>query len=455
MAFTPGDLAFEYALKKYGSAALSPVGSSGHGGWLPVIREPHTGAWQQNKELAVQDVLGFYSAYACVTLIAGDMGKMPIKLVEEGADGIWRKVSDGSPYWKVLKKPNRFQVRSKFVQQWLISKLTRGNAYALKVRDQRGIVIELYILDPGRVTPLVSESGDVFYQLKRDDLSGVGDDLTVPAREIIHDTMIPLYHPLVGVSPIYACGMSAGHGLKIQNSAAQFFEKGARPGGVLTAPGAIGDDTATRIKEHWDSNYSGVNAGKVAVLGDGLKFEPMSSTAIDSQLIEQLKLTAEQVCSAFHVPAYKVGVGPTPTYANAQVLNQIYYSDCLQALIEDAEASLDYGLELPNRYGTEFDLEYLLLMDSETQVKVAAEGIKAGAVAPNEGRKRLNLEPVEGGDTPYLQQQNYSLAALARRDAQPDPFTGERPPAPPEPADQTDKALHTLWRRAPETLTHA
>ena len=31
-------------------------------------------------------------------------------------------------------------------------------------------------------------------------------------------------------------------------------------------------------------------------------------------------------------------------------------------------------------------------------------------------------EPVEGGGTPYLQQQNFSLSALAKRDAQQDPF---------------------------------
>ena len=32
------------------------------------------------------------------------------------------------------------------------------------------------------------------------------------------------------------------------------------------------------------------------------------------------------------------------------------------------------------------------------------------------------MEPVEGGDSPYLQQQNYSLEALAKRDAASDPF---------------------------------
>ncbi len=57
----------------------------------------------------------------------------------------------------------------------------------------------------------------------------------------------------------------------------------------------------------------------------------------------------------------------------------------------------------------------------------------------NEARKRFHgLGPVEGGDTVLSQQQNYSLAALAKRDAQPDPFGMTPAPAPPV-ADELDE----------------
>jgi phage portal protein BeeE len=46
-----------------------------------------------------------------------------------------------------------------------------------------------------------------------------------------------------------------------------------------------------------------------------------------------------------------------------------------------------------------------------------------GAIySPDEARARFDKKPVPGGNSPYLQQQNYSLAALAKRDAQADPF---------------------------------
>jgi hypothetical protein len=56
-----------------------------------------------------------------------------------------------------------------------------GNVYALKQRDQRGIVTALYILDPQRVTPLITADGDVYYKLKGDQIADVWKAVTVPA----------------------------------------------------------------------------------------------------------------------------------------------------------------------------------------------------------------------------------------------------------------------------------
>ncbi|MET4197271.1 HK97 family phage portal protein [Bradyrhizobium sp. LA8.1] len=394
--------------------------------WFPVIREPFTGAWQRNREINNNTVMAYNAVYSCVTLIASDISKMCLRLVEQNkTTGIWEE-ADAPAFSPVLRKPNRYQTRIKFIENWVVSKLARGNTVALKERDNRGVVVAMYILDWGRVKPLVAPDGSVYYQLSRDDLAGVGEQVVVPASEIIHDTMCPLFHPLCGVSPLIACGLAAMQGLSIQANATRFFENGAMPGGVLSAPGTIDDVTAARLKEHWEQNYTGSNAGRVAVLGDGLKYEKMAMTAVESQMIEQLKWTAETVCSCFHVPAYMVGVGTPPAYNNVEALNQQYYSQCLQAIIESIELLLDEGLGLTDVkghiYGTEFDLDGLLRMDTATQYKTIGDGIGAALLAPNEGRKKIGLKPLPGGNSVFMQQQNYSLEALAKRDALEDPF---------------------------------
>lgn len=438
--------------------AVQPMPVDNRGGWWPLIREPYTGAWQNNDELTVDTTLTHFAVFACITRIASDVAKLRAKLVERAPDDIWHEVTSAA-FSPVLRRPNRYQNHIQFKEHWMISKLSRGNTYALKERDNRGIVTSLYLLDPSRVTPLVAEDGSVYYELKADNLAGVSDQgrVVVPASELIHDRMNCLFHPLVGISPLYASSLSAGQGLKIQASSARFFGNGGRPGGVLTAPGAIAQETADRLKAHWDANYSGENAGKVAVLGDGLKFEPMTMTAIDSQMVEQLRLTAEIVCSTFHVPPFKVGLGAIPAGQKVEDMNAIYYADCLQKHIEDMELCLDDGLGIGEgvntggrMMGVELDLDALLRMDTATQMKTWGDGVGYGVVKPNEARRKFNLPPVEGGDTPYLQQQNYSLAALNERDKNSPLVTAPTPPANEE--DETAKAISLLWSRKPETL---
>jgi len=416
----------------------------GSGGWLSVVREPFTGAWQQNQEIAAPSVLAYSAVFACTTLIAQDIGKLPLRLVEQDDAGIWTEI--WSPAFSpVLAKPNRYQITPKFLEQWLVSKLTWGNTYVLKQRDERGVVVALYVLDPQKVKPLVTPDGAVYYELTTSDLAGVGGTVTVPAREIIHDLMVPLFHPLVGVTPIYACGMVALQGLKIQENSTNFFANGSSPGGVLLVPGNLNKPQAEEIATEWAAKYTGMNAGKVAILPNGITYEALSVNATDAQLIEQLKWTVEQVCACYHVPAALIDSSHQPPYANSEPLVQQYYSQCLQCLIVALELALDHGLGLVDvpgkRYGTEFDVDALIWMDSTTKTKIATDAIVGGVLSPNESRaKYFGLGVVAGGDTPYMQQQMVSIAALAKRDASDWLAPTPPPPALPPVVDDQDDA---------------
>jgi HK97 family phage portal protein len=259
--------------------------------------------------------------------------------------------------------------------------------------------------------------------LRTDYLAGLqAPTITVPESEIIHDRMNTFHHPLVGISPISAASLAIVAGMNIQQSSARFFERGGRPGGILTAPGHINEDTARRLKEAWDANYGagGPEIGKTAVLGDGIEYKPIMMTASDAQLIEQLRFSAETVASAFGVPLYMIGIGPPPTYTNIEALQGQYYAQCLQAHIEAIEVLLDKGLGLGpgfgNQYGTQFDLDGLLRMDSKTRAQTASAAVKSGTVAPNEARRKwFDLGPTPGGETPYMQEQQWPLAHLAAR----------------------------------------
>lgn len=421
-------------------SAMAPVDwgftTNGGRGWWPIIREPFTGAWQRNITATTTDVLSHATAWSCIRLIASDIGKLRPTLIQEDGNGISDEITN-TAYSPVLTKPNHYQNRIKFLETWIISKLTYGNTYILKERNNRGganqgNVSGLYILDPSRVRVLLAPDGSIFYALPQDNLSGVTDAVTIPASEIIHDAHMPMFYPpICGVSPIYAAGRAVLQSLTIQENSDRLFQNGSQPGGILTSPTPISAENALMMQRNWETQFGGQqNIGKVAVLGGGLEFKPMAITAVDAQLIDQLKWGDERVCSVFGVPAYMVGVGPAPLNNNVEALAQQYYSQALQELIECIELCLVEGLEMSGPLGVELDLDGLIRMDSATKMTTATNGVRGGIYTPNEARAMFNKKPLRGGDTVYLQEQDHALEALAARDAGPDPFGKGSAPSP-------------------------
>jgi HK97 family phage portal protein len=388
------------------------------------------------------------TVYACTTLIAQSIAKMRLRLVELTAEGVW--VETASPAFSpVLRRPNRYQLMNGFVEYWMTSKLQWGNTYALKQRDARGVVVGLDILNPSQVTVLEAPDGAIYYQLRMNALAGVPPEgVTVPASEIIHDKLTPLWHPLIGVSPIYACALAATQGTQIQDSSTLFFGNRSTPGGIIMFPGELTAEAAQKKKTEWETNFGGVNAGRIGVLTAGAKFEPTAVNAVDAQLIEQLKWTEQVICGCYKVPMSLINSAPVP-YANNEPLTQQFYSQCLQAHSVALELALDDGLGLTSvpgvTYGTEFDIDDLLWMDTATRTKAATDAVSGGVLSPNEARfKYFGLGSVPGGASPMAQQQMFSLEALAERDSL-KPFAAPpAPPAPPAPAEDDDDDLEAF-----------
>lgn len=423
---------FDLFRKKSVNATPAPA-------WQTLIHEPYTGAWQKNDELKRTDLTHFHAVFACISLIAADIGKLRIQ-TKSSQNGVLLPTKSRTD--AILKKPNRHQSWQQFIESWVSSKLLRGNAYVLKQRDIFGDVWQMYVLNPDRVKVLVSGDGEVFYQISTDKLYGL-TDTTVPASEMIHDRMNCFYHPLVGLSPLTACGISVGLGLSIQHTSATLFGNNSRPSGILSVPSDISKETAQKVKSDWQANYSGIKRGGIAVLGSGAKYEPIAMSASDSQAIEQLKMSGETVCSVFHVPAFKVGMGEIKAGQKVSDLNEIYYSDCLQHYIEAIENLLDEHLDLEKGVECEADLSPLIRMDSTSQMAYLKEGTHSGILSPNEARATLGLPPVVGGESPLMQQQNYSLEALAKRDNSADPFGNA--PTPNKPT-KSAKAVKPRYR---------
>jgi HK97 family phage portal protein len=423
---------FNIGREKRAPDSLSTVDGGWRNGWKRIL-EPFTGAWQQNIEETRGDLITYPTLYACLSRLSTDIGKLRYLLMQRDSNGISREITNPA-YSPVLNKPNNYQTQSQFREYWLLTKLTQGNAYILKRRDERKVVVDLYVLDPERVMPMVSDAGEVYYQLYTSPLNTLPPDypaanLIVPASEIIHDRCMTVHHPLIGVPPLAAAHWPALKNMKIMRSATEFFANNAQPGGLLTAPAGMTEDDAKKVQTYWQTEFQGGKSGKVAIIGADMKFTSFAMKSIDSQMVEQMRYSDEQICQPFGIPPFMVGIGSIPSGMGVDGVYQLYYQNALQTHIEHMENLLDEGLRIAAPMGVELDLEPLLRMDTSKRADVAVKLVGGGIETPNEGRMRFNYPPLEGGDTVYMQMQDYPLDQVRLNKIDP-----VEPPAPAAPS---------------------
>jgi HK97 family phage portal protein len=244
--------------------------------------------------------------------------------------------------------------------------------------------------------------------------------------------LLPGY-PLIGVTPIFAASASAGLGIQILRDSQQFFGNASRPSGLLSTDQFIAEDLAKRYKQEWDETYRGQEFGKTALLGGGMKWQPLTITAQDAQLIEQLRYSVEDVARVFRVPPYMLGDMAKVTYRNTEHMTRAYLSGCLSWHIEAIQQRFEYAFAFEQGYQLRFDLSAMLRTELDVRYTAYQQGLAGGWLAPNEVRAEEGLPPVEGGDEPRMQSQYVPLSTDPTPPAPPPAPT----PAPTEPVGST------------------
>jgi HK97 family phage portal protein len=404
--------------------------------------------------LTTLQILQLSPAYAAVRLLAYDIAKLPLR----GVSAVTRSIAGrlytlwlpaDTPADAVLRQPNHYQTLFDFIVSWVISLLLHSAAYVLKQRGPDGRVEALYVLDPGLVLERVADTGDIYYELRADELAGITDNMLVPAEFILAHRYLPLTSPLCGSSPLVPAGASATAKL------ATLIDGQAVPAGVITGPDSINQQQADEMSKRWLDKFGGTDDAArrgVAVLGSNFKFEQVSRSARDAQLIELAKFGAEDIARAFGIQPWLLGAGSAPVGEAMPAAMQLHYSQTLLPIMKPIQLLLTSALIPPRGSAAarvEFDPMGIMALDPMARSSFWESLLGAGVAAPNEARADFNLLPVPGGDSPFLQQQNYSLADLAKRSEKPDPFGSgsPEPPADPEQDPELDQQSITLsWR---------
>lgn len=348
------------------------------------------------------------AVYACVRILSEAIAGLPLHLYEYGCDGSKKKAVEHPLYFLLHDEPNKEMTSFVFRETLMTHLLLWGNAYAQVIRNGKGEVIALYPLMPNRMEVNRTDKGQLYYQYttSSDDAPTVeGSTAVLMPEDVLHIPGLG-FDGLVGYSPIAMAKNAIGLAIATEEYGAKFFANGAAPSGVLEHPGTIKDPQ--RVRDAWMSQFSGSrNAGKVAVLEEGMKYTPISISPEQAQFLETRKFQINEIARIFRVPPHMVGDLEKSSFSNIEQQSLEFVKYTLDPWVIRWEQSLQRTLlssEEKKRYYFKFNLEGLLRGDYASRMTGYATARQNGWMSTNDIRELENLDriPAELGGDLYL-----------------------------------------------------
>lgn len=340
---------------------------------------------------------------ACVTAISETAGMLPGHLYRKLPDG--SRVEDPDhPVARLFSgDPNDRQTATEFVEMLTAHCVLRGNGYAEIVRNNRGEPIALQPFHPDHVSVVrLTRSGTYAY------------DVSLPTggtRRLLPDEMFHLKDRsddgIVGKSRLARARETFGSALATERYAAATFANGASMSGILSHPEAIGEVAADRIKRDFTATYTGSSkAGTVAVLEEGLRWQQISVSPDDAQMLESRKFSTMALARIFRVPPPVIGEFEGGNYSSVSEIGRWFYSHCMMPWLNKWERLVEHSLlssVARRNFEFEFDCDLLLRGDMLTRFQAYRIARETGIYNANELRKFEKQNPrTDAGGNQYF-----------------------------------------------------
>jgi HK97 family phage portal protein len=352
--------------------------------------------------ISQQSAINVSTVYACVTLRAKDIARCAPRLLRMEGPRSQTPVDDHSVS-KLFNRPNELQTWYEWAFQMHAAFLLKANAYAAIIRDARGNPISLWPINPDGVHLYEAADGHLFYSAMRFGLYQSWQlrslPLMIPAEDMFHLRGLS-FNSLHGVSTIGVARDAIGVALGLEQQAARFMNNGARPSGVLQTDKQLTPETAKRLREQWESLRSGIaNAGKTAILEEGLKWNAMQLSSVDLEFISQRKLAIEEIARFFGMPLHKLAVAGEVGKLKLDQADQSYVNTTIMPDLDMWEQKFDQVFSLSDEgLHADFDERRLLRAEESTRFINYRTAVTSGLMTPNECRTLEGLPSLPGGD---------------------------------------------------------
>ena len=389
------------------------------------------------------------SAYfACVRNVAEDVAKLPLLIYRKTSNGR-EKAKDHPAYPLMTEAPNPEMGAQSFRETAQACALGWHGGFAEIERDNAGRPLAMWPIHSSRVT-VARVSGRLVYRIKGQcEVNGkqyAAVDLDPMNVFAIHGVGPD---GLQGTSVLRAGAETIGISLALQKYRGAFFGNNTITGGVLTHPGKLSPEAVENLRRLWVSRHQGAeNAGKPAILQEGITWEQDTVNPEDAQAVETSGMQIEEICRLFRMPPHMIQYLQRSTNNNIESQSRDYFWTALRAWLvrweQEANKKLLSADDRAQGYYYEHLYTSFMMADLAAQTTHLDTMLKNGTYSPNIVLELLNMNTIgPEGDEHYIQGAMVTLKRVASGEAFAKPALlapKEEPPEPPakkpEPQDE-------------------
>lgn len=331
---------------------------------------------------------------AAVSIISESMAMLPLNVFKK-QDRERLSMPDHPVYRLFHVQPNSYMDPFQFIEMLTMHLMLWGNCYSFK-NIVRGVVTELLPIHPGRV------------QVKQNEAYRVTYEVSLPNGEVIEFERDAIFHVkdrtfngYEGVSRILQLRESIGLAIETERHSAKLFGNNASPSGVLSTDQPLSREQMDNLRESWKAAHGGENQFSTAVLDGGFKFQPITMTSHDVQLIESRKFQISEVSRIYRVPPHLLGDLERATFSNIEQQSLDFVQRTLSPWIRRWEAAINNQLIGPRErfhIFSKFNVDAQLRGDIASRYSAYHVGLTDGFLSVNEVRELEDRNPIEGGD---------------------------------------------------------
>lgn len=317
---------------------------------------------------------------ACVSLIADSVASLPLRSIRHiGA----RTEPVAMPKWL---DANKMHTQYELIHMIVTSLALHGNAFLYVDRDlNTDLPISLTPLHPTNVQVTIVNR-ERYYTT---------NGAVIDPNNMLHLRWWTPPQSALGLSPIEMQRNTIGLALAQARFINQWYSEGATPSSVLEVEGDMTAEQAKVLQATWETSHR--RRRRPAVLTNGMKWRPITSSAQDMELAESREQTVNDIARIFRVPNYMIGArGDSQTYQNNESAGMHFVTYTLLPWLVRIERALSTLMFTPREL--KFDTSAFLRADTMTRFRAHQLGIMSGFLTPNEARAVEGMEPYEGGD---------------------------------------------------------